>query len=145
MFIEYAGQAERQVGRGTLHNVRAWWNAVSEDQGKVKRAALGAVRAEIPATSRASFVSWGMDTSTHPTINAFITVRVLSAEEAARLARLKAIRAHACHTCSDPHPGYYADVDGIEKALCYVCTERLAPGTRYRLIAWIRADGRLQV
>lgn len=81
MIIEYAGRADRSVGPGWIHKARAWWNVNSEDRTKVKRAVIRAVKAEVPKGSKVTFVSWHMDTSASPTINAWPSVRVIPPEE----------------------------------------------------------------
>lgn len=86
MIVEYAGPAERSAGPGWLHKARAWWNVNSEDQGEVKRAVIRAVKAEVPEGSKVTFVDWYMDTSTHPTINAWPSVRVIPPEQEAERA-----------------------------------------------------------
>lgn len=77
MIIEYAGPADRSAGPGWIHKARAWWNAYSEDQSAVKHAVIAAVKAEVPKGSKVTFMTWNMDTSTSPTINAWPSVRVI--------------------------------------------------------------------
>jgi hypothetical protein len=81
MIVEYAGPADRSAGPGWIHKARVWWNVNSEDQKDVKRAVINAVKAAVPKGSRVAFVDWYMDTSTHPTINAWPSVRVIPPEE----------------------------------------------------------------
>lgn len=86
MIVEYAGPAERSAGPGWIHKARAWWNVNSEDQGEVRRAVIRAVKAEVPEGSKVTFMDWYMDTSTHPTINAWPSVRVIPPEQEAERA-----------------------------------------------------------
>lgn len=80
MIIEYAGPAERSAGPGWIHKVRAWWNVNTEDQAEVRRAVIRAVKDEVAEGSEVIFMDWYMDTSTHPTINAWPSVRVITPE-----------------------------------------------------------------
>lgn len=77
MIVEYAGPADRSAGPGWIHKARAWWNVNSDNQAAVKRAVIRAVEAEVREGSEVTFLSWNMDTSTHPTINAWPSVRVI--------------------------------------------------------------------
>jgi hypothetical protein len=143
MIIEYAGPADRSAGPGWIHKARAWWNVHTDDQGEVRRAVLRAVKAAVPEDSTVTFVSWHMDTSTHPTINAWPSVRVLDAESQ----RLRKVVARACDFCSSPNPCNYLRMpDKSNKAACFTCLrgEQLA-AVRYVTVAWIKADGTLQI
>ena len=82
MIVEYAGPADRSAGPGWIHKVRAWWNVNADDQAAVKRAVIKEVRANVPPGSKVTFMDWYMDTSTHPTINAWPSVRVTPPESA---------------------------------------------------------------
>lgn len=81
MIVEYAGPADRSAGPGWIHKARAWWNVNSETQAQVKRAVINAVKAKVPKGSKVTFMSWYMDTSTSPTINAWPSVRVIPPKE----------------------------------------------------------------
>lgn len=149
MIIEYAGQADRQVGAGVVHEVRAWWNVNQDTQGEVKRAASAAVRKEVGKGGSVAFESWDMSTYSHPQLNAMIRVRVLTDEQVKARRELKDRRYSACDgdgdECSNV-PGRLVRVDekGTEKALCYTCLRTLPKGT-YQVLHWIKADGRLQL
>lgn len=80
MIIEYAGPASRSAGAGWIHKARAWWNVNTDDQAAVKRAVIREVKANVPKGSTVKFMDWYMDTSTHPTINAWPSVRVIPPE-----------------------------------------------------------------
>lgn len=80
MIVEYAGRADRSAGPGWIHKARAWWNANTEDRAEVRRAVIRAVKAEVPQGSKVIFLDWYSDSSTHPTINAWPSVRVIPPE-----------------------------------------------------------------
>lgn len=148
MIIEYAGRAGRQVGTGTVHEVRAWWNAISDEEGAVKRAATAAVRKEVGKGGSVAFESWDMSTYSHPQINAMVRVRVLTDEQVARRKELKTRRYTTCGgnggRCTST-PGEVVRVsEGVEQALCYGCRTALPKGS-YQVVHWIKADGRVQI
>jgi hypothetical protein len=146
MIVEYAGIADRWAGPGEVHNVRAWWNAVSDSQADVKRAAVRLVKAEV-TSPHVTFEAWGMDTSTHPTINAFIRVRVISPERHAEIQQLKTVRVHTCTECDDPHPSSYLLLtDGRYIGACFVCVRKLSErGEISRNLASVGRGGKLTV
>lgn len=82
MIIEYAGPADRSAGPGWIHKARAWWNVNTEDRGEVRRAVIREVRANVPEGSKVQFMGWNMDSSTHPTMNAWPSVRVIPPDDA---------------------------------------------------------------
>ena len=146
IMVEYAGLASRWAGAGEVHNVRAWWNAHTDDQAAVKRKALDLVRAEV-TSPHVTFEDWGMDTSTHPTINAFLRIRVISPERHAEVQRLRKVRVTACGKCFDPHPGHYLLLtDGQSMGVCYTCMRGLSErGEISRNLAYVKRDGKLQI
>lgn len=146
MIVEYAGLADRWAGHGQVHNVRAWWNVNSDDEGAVRQEAIRLVKAEV-SSPHVTFEDWGMDTSTHPTINAFMRIRVIGPERHAEVQRLRKVVVRACAFCNSPDPCNYLRMpDGEEKAACYTCLRgpSLAEAN-YRTVAWVKADGTLQV
>ena len=146
MIVEYAGIADRWAGPGEVHNVRAWWNAHSEDQAQVRRKAIRLVKAEV-TSPHVTFESWGMDTSTHPTINAFLRIRVISPERHAEIQRLKAVRVTACGQCGDPHPdSYLLLTNGQKTGACYPCLRSLSErGEIDRNMASVGRGGKLNI
>lgn len=150
MIIEYAGTADRQVGTGTIHQVRAFWTAGKDDDGNVKRAAGKAVRDVVGKGGSVAFESWDMSTYSHPQLNAMIYVRVMTDAQVKRRAELKARRYTTCEgkngTCAHQAPGEVVRVDdaGTELALCYGCRTALPKGS-YQVVHWIKSDGRIQV
>lgn len=146
MIIEYAGRAERHVGWGITHEVRAWWNVNLDSDGTVKRAALDAVRAEVAEGYHVEYVSRDMSTYNTPRLDAMYLVRVLSPEQTAQRAELRTRRYTSCTTDTCPEqPGYLVrmDADGTERALCYGCWAPIK--STCKVLHWIKADGNLQV
>jgi len=146
MIIEYAGIAKFQVGSGTVHEVRAWWNANDDKEGKVKRAAIEAVREATRSFDTLTFDSWDMSTYSTPQINAMIRIRERSPEQVAAREELKSRRYTACGSdgCGE-FPGEVVQVaDGTEKPLCYGCRTALPQGS-YQVKHWIQRDGRVQI
>ena len=64
-------------GPAGFDKARVWWDVNTDGQAEVKRALIRAVKAEVPKGSKVTFVDWHMDTSTHPVINAWPSVRVV--------------------------------------------------------------------
>lgn len=149
MIIEYAGVADRQVGHGTIHQVRAWWNVNDTTQGRIKRAAIEAVREGTRTADSVEYVSMDMSTYSHPQMDAMVYVRVVPQDVADRRAELKTRKYTACTggdgTCTET-PGELVRIksDGTEHPLCYGCRTGLAAGS-YQLVHWIKSDGRLQI
>lgn len=143
MIIEYRGKANRWAGTGEVHEVAAWWNVNDTTHGKVKRAAVDAVRAE-GAWASVTFESWDMSTYSTPQLNALIRVRCLTSQEVDREKELKSRRYTKCDGCGK-FPGEVVRVaDGSEQALCFTCQNKLPNGS-YKVLHWIKADGRLQI
>lgn len=149
---DYVRVSERQVGTGTLHTVHAFWDAVRDDQGAVKRAASAAVRKAVGRGGSVTFESWEVDSFKHPSMNASVQVRVLSDADVKRIRELKSRRYTACEGpgtdgkgCASA-PGEVVRVDdaGTEQALCYGCRTALPKGS-YQVRHWIKADGRIQI
>lgn len=144
MIIEYKGQADRQVGTGTVHEVRAFWNSMRDDEGVVKRDASKAVRDVVGKSGSVTFESWDLDTFKSPSLAAIVRVRVLTDEQVERRKRLKAARYDKCGICTTNDAGQLVLWgDGSEQPLCYICMKGL--GEKYQVVHYIKADGRLQL
>lgn len=145
MIIEYKGVAERQVGPGIVHEVRAWWDVTTDSEREVKRAAQRAVRQEIRSTDHVSVDPIHADTYSTPRLNALVRVRVISHEQHVERKRLAALVVLACATCGACGPCNYLRMpDGREQGACFTCLRGPLDKVEYRTIAWIKADGRLQ-
>lgn len=145
MIIEYVGIADRQVGTGTIHEVRAWWNVRHDTEGRVKRAAIEAVREAKKTFNALSFDSWDMSTHDTPQINAMIRIRELSTAEVARRKELTSRRYNTCDGCGTNGPGQLVRMhaDGTERALCYQCWNPVK--STCKVLHWIDKHGKLQV
>jgi hypothetical protein len=152
MIIEYAGIADRQVGTGTVHEVRAWWQVDKEDGGKVKRAASAAVREAVGEGGTVAFESWDVDTYNTPRLNAMIRVRVRTADQVAARKELASRRYTECEGrgtdgkgCGN-QPGEVVHLreSDIEQPLCYSCRKDLPAGS-YQVRHWIKSGGRIQL
>lgn len=147
MIIEYAGIADRWAGPGVVHNVRAWWNVNQDTEGGVKRAALRAVRPEVKVTDHLSVDPIDADTYSTPQLNALVRVRVIAHEQYMERKRLAVLVVRACALCMSDCPSYYLRLpDRSEQGVCFTCLRGPAlADVEYRTIAWIKADGRLQI
>lgn len=148
MIIEYAGTADRQVGHGTIHQVRAWWNVNDTTEGRIKRAAIEAVREGTRTASLVEYVSMDMSTYNTPQLNAMVYVRVVPQSVADRRAKLKTRTYTTCAggdgTCKGTPGELVRIADGSEVPLCYGCRTGLAAGS-YQVVHWIKSNGKLQL
>ena len=145
--VEYAGEASRQVGSYPLHDVRAWWTVRDEgSDGRVKLAAGRELKRHITA-DHVEFVTMDADRYKWPSINAMVTFRVLTHDQFTARAELRSRVYTTCQGCGSGSPGHLLRMraDGSERALCYPCLRALPDGTQYATVAWIKADGKLQV
>lgn len=155
MRVEYAGPANRHVGFGWTHEVRAWWNSVHTDEGDVKRAACRAVREALgPERAHATEVSH-MDTGYYhaPNTDAMIRVRVLTKAEADERAELRSRVYRVCGMCGAPDPCEVRSVategpvretgeqPSVELAVCYRCSLDLRG--RSGLLHWLNSRGQI--
>lgn len=146
MIIEYAGRADKWAGTGEVHEVRAWWNARTDSQGDVKRAASAAVRKEVGKGGSVAFESWDMSTYNHPQINAMIRVRVLTDQQVKHRKELKERVYKGCDGsgCKSAPGQVVRLVDGTEAALCFGCWNPLR-GTGVKVLHYINKYGRIQL
>ncbi|MER6605729.1 hypothetical protein ABT282_07390 [Streptomyces sp. NPDC000927] len=147
MIIEYKGIADRYAGTGVVHEVRAWWNAIQDDEGAVKRAASKAVRDVVGKGGSVTFDSWDMSTYSSPQLNAMVRVRVLTSEQMAARKELRERRYTECGGCKRDHPGQVVRREnGSEQAVCYACWGEIkGTGEACQVLHWIKADGRVQI
>lgn len=145
--VEYAGPTTYQVGNLPQHDVRAWWCLVDDGTiGRVKLAAGRELKRHVKA-DHVEFVRMDMSTYNTPHIDAMMTFRVLTHKQFTERERLAALVVQSCATCGSDSPCNYLRMpDGREQGACYTCLhgEPLA-GVQYRTIAWIKANGRLQI
>lgn len=155
MQVEYVGPADRHVGSGRTHEVRAWWNSVHTDEGAVKRAACRAVREELgPERAHKAEVSH-MDTGYYhaPNMDSLIRVRVLTEAEADERAELRSRVYLLCDVCDGPEPCEVRSVatEGpvresgeqpcTELAVCYRCSLDLRG--RSSVLHWLNSRGQI--
>lgn len=144
---EYAGPASYQVGPLPCHDVRAWWTVRDEQTiGRVKLAAGRELKKHVKA-DHVEFVTMDMDTYNTPHMNAMVTFRMFTKAQFAERARLRALVVHSCNLCGSPDPCNYLRMpDKRMQGVCYACLRgpRLE-GVEYSTVAWIKANGRLQV
>ena len=145
MIIEYRGKARQWAGTGEVHEVAAIWNALRDDQSAVKRASAKAVRDVVGKGRSVTFESWDMGTSSHPTLDALIRIRVLTKEQADRKKELTMRRYETCDKCGAKGPGQLVQMkdDGTEQALCYGCWNPLR--SKCKVLHYINKFGKLQI
>lgn len=144
---EYAGPASCQVGTLPQYDVRVWWTI--RDDGTEGRAKLEAGR-ELKRNIKADHVEFvRADTSTYntPHIDSMMTFRVLTREQFAERERLRKLVVQSCALCFDLNPtNYLRMADKREQAVCFTCLRSPAlSGERFSTIAFIKANGRLQL
>lgn len=145
--VEYAGPASYQVGNLPQYDVRVWWTTRGEGSiGRVKLSAMRELKRRVRA-DHVEFVRMDMDTYNTPHMNAMLTFRVLTREQFANRERLRALVVNACALCMSPDPCNYLRMpDRSEQAVCFTCLQGPAlEGMKYSTIAWIKANGRLQI
>jgi hypothetical protein len=150
IITEYAGTADRQVGWGVTHEVRAFWNAL-DDYSERQVAAHG--KRELKAsdvTGRIEYIGRDLSTYNSPSLSAMLRYRVLTDEQHARRAELRTRVYKRCDGCGGSDPGQlvymFDDTTGNpERALCYTCWRPLAVTVQCKVLYWIKADGKLQV
>lgn len=141
--VEYIGLADRQVGVGDVHEVRAHWHSVRDSEGDVKQSVSMAVRGKIGKGGSAVFDSWEVDTYKSPSLSAIVRVRVLTDEQLARRKELKSRRYHKCALCPGEPVELVRRQDGTEQPLCFYCRRGL--GEEYQVTHWINRDGKLHI
>ena len=144
--VEYAGPASRQVGSLPWYDVRAWWVATELAEGLVKLAAGRELKKHVTA-DHVEFVHMDMDTYNHPHINAMLTFRVLTHEQFATRAELRARRYTTCDGCGCKGPSNLVNehATGRELALCYTCWRPRADAREVGVLHWINRHGKLGV
>lgn len=155
MQVEYAGPADRHVGFGWTHEVRAWWNSKHTDEGAVKRAACRAVCAELgPERAHCTEVT-SMDRGYYsaPHMDAMVRVRVLTKEQADARAELRSRVYRVCDMCGGPDPCEVRSVPvegprrqsepwpSMEPAVCYRCSLDLRG--RSSVLHWLNRRGQI--
>lgn len=145
--VEYAGPASRQVGNLPWHDVRAWWVARDEGTlGRVKLAAGRELKRHLKGTFHVECVNVDMNTYKSPHIDAMITFRVLTREQFAERKRLASLVVLSCTTCGGLDPcNYLRMADGTMQGACFTCLRGPLADAVYSTVAWIKADGRLQI
>ncbi|SRR6266576_2160024 len=143
--VEYAGPTSHQVGNLPCYDMRVWWTVASDQtEGNVKRAAGVELKRHVVA-DHVEFVRWDVGTYSSPRLDAMITFRVLTAEQFAARAELRARVYAECNGCRDEHPGYLVRMtsSGIDHALCFGCWNPIKD--ECKVLHWIKANGKLQV
>lgn len=145
MIVEYRGVADRQVGSGTAHEVRAFWTSGQGSEGDVKRGASKAVRDVVGEGGSVAFESWDLDTCNFPTLAALIRVRVLTDEQVAARKELRGRRYTVCAVCVNAPPGELVRMlsDGTERPVCYPCSRGLQG--KCQVVHWINKDGKVRI
>jgi hypothetical protein len=144
MITEYVGIAQRWAGAGVVHEVRAFWHAVTDSDGAVKAAALRALR-EGGVTDHAEFTGRDLDTYSSPQLAAVYRFRVLTDAEFGHRAELRSRVYRTCSKCGDSAPGQLVRMhEGqTECALCFGCWHPVKSACK--VLHWIGRNGKLQV
>lgn len=145
VFVEYIGPAERQVGTGTVHEVRAFWDArdgLTEKQ--VAAEGKSALVSDGKILDHVEYIGRDLDTYRSPRLAAVLRYRALTPDEFRTRTELRSRRYTSCAGCGEEEPGQLVcRENGTEEALCFGCWNPV----KYicKVLHWIKADGKLQL